>query len=80
MINNIVIWYIENTINTLELITIHIYCEKECAYDIIISYGEDPLFMFPDNNYNKYLIGNDQNKFRLSVFEYLSIYDELKIV
>ena len=79
LIDNIGIWYIENKINPLELKIIYIFYKTEFAYDIIISYDEDPIFIFPDNMYTKYLWENKNNIFILPVFEYWLIYEELKI-
>ena len=68
-IKNIGLWYtLPRNKNELQLI--YVYCEKECAYDIIISYEkDDPLFLFPENDYTKMI--NDSNKdiFALPVFE-----------
>lgn len=80
LINNIGMWSSQNNTNSSSpLQLIYIYCQTECAYDVIMSYDEDPLFLFPDNNYTKYLGENKKDIFQLPVFEYLSTYDELKL-
>ena len=78
LIENIGMWYTEKRSNS-SLQLIYVYCETQCSYDVLMSYDEDPLFMFPDNNYTKYLGENQKDLFALPVFEYLSTYDELKI-
>ena len=71
LINNLGLWYSEKT-NQNELQIIYVYCDKECAYDIIMTYDNDPLFMFPENNYTKFISEEGQDTFILPVFEYLS--------
>ena len=78
LIDNIGMWYTEKANNSF-IQLIYVYCETQCSYDVLMSYDEDPLFMFPDNNYTKYLGENKKDIFALPVFEYLSTYDELKI-
>ena len=70
-INNVGLWFSEKT-NKNELQIIYVYCEKECAYDILMTYDNDPLFMFPENNYTKFISEEGQDIFILPVFEYLS--------
>ena len=77
-INNIGLWYTEpRKKNELQLI--YVYCEEECAYDIIITYDNDPLFMFPENNYTKFINEEGQDIFILPVFEYLCNNDSIII-
>ena len=71
LIKNFGLWYTEKTIKK-ELQIIYVYCEKECAYDILMTYDNDPLFMFPENNYTKFIGEEGQDVFILPVFEYLS--------
>ena len=78
LINNLGLWYSEKT-NRNELQIIYVYCEKECAYDILISYDNDPLFMFPENNYTKFISEEGQDIFILPVFEYLSYNQSINI-
>ena len=78
LIGNIGMWFTQNA-NSSSLQLIYVYCETECNYDILMSYDEDPLFMFPDNNYTKYLGESQRDIYVLPVFEYLSNYEELKI-
>ena len=78
LINNIGMWSTKNsTYSTLQLL--YVYCETDCAYDVVMSYDEDPIFMFPESNYTKYLGSNKRDIFVLPVFEYLSTFDEIKI-
>ena len=78
LINNIGMWSTKNSTNsTLQLL--YVYCETDCAYDVVMSYDEDPIFMFPESNYTKYLGSNKRDIFVLPVFEYLSTFDEIKI-
>ena len=79
LIDNIGMWFTENKTDSSLLKLIYIYCETECAYDILMTYNEDPLFVYPDNNYTKFLGENKRDIFALPVFEYLSKFDELKI-
>ena len=85
-IQNIGFWYTLKREKS-ELQLIYIYCEKECAYDIIMSYEkDDPLFLFPENDYTKMF--NDSNKdiIALPVFESFevnnikSLYIDLTII
>ena len=78
LIGNIGMWFTQNA-NSSSLQLIYVYCETECNYDILMSYDDDPLFMFPDNNYTKYLGESKRDIFVLPVFEYLSNYEELKL-
>ena len=71
IIKNLGLWYSEKT-NKNELQIIYVYCEKECAYDILMTYDNDPLFLFPENNYTKFIGKEGQDIFILPVFEYLS--------
>ena len=68
-IENIGLWYTLPT-NRSELQLIYIYCEKECAYDILMTYDNDPLFLFPDNDYTKFVGDSGKDTFALPVFEY----------
>ena len=86
VIKNIGFW---STIprNKQELQLIYIYCEKECAYDILISYEkDDPLFLFPENDYTKMINDSSKDIFALPVFESFesskikSIYIDLTII
>ena len=77
-INNIGLWYSEIS-KTTELQLIYVYCEEECAYDIIMTYDDDPLFIFPENNYTKFINDGGQDIFILPVFEYLSNNDSIII-
>ena len=71
-IQNIGLWYTLQT-DKSELQLIYIYCENECAYDIIMSYDDDPLFLFPDNDYTKFIGDSGKDMFVLPVFEYFEI-------
>ena len=77
-INNIGLWY-SQPISEKELQIIYIYCENECSYDILMTYDNDPLFLFPDNNYTKFIGENNKDSFMLPVFEYLSNNETIKI-
>ena len=79
LIDNVGMWYTQDITNSSSLQLIYVYCETECAYDVIMSYDNDPLFMFPDNNYTKFLGENKKDIFALPVFDYLSTMDEIKI-
>ena len=68
-IENIGLWYSLPT-NTSELQLIYIYCDNECAYDILMTYDEDPFFLFPENDYTKLVGDSGKDKFALPVFEY----------
>ena len=78
LINNLGLWYSEKT-NKNELQIIYVYCEKECAYDILMTYDNDPLFLFPENNYTKFISEEGQDIFILPVFEYLSYNQSINI-
>lgn len=78
LINNLGLWYSEKT-NKDELQIIYVFCEKECAYDILMTYDNDPLFMFPENNYTKFISEEGQDIFILPVFEYLSYNQSISI-
>ena len=77
-IKNIGLWYTQTT-NTTELPLIYIYCKNGCSYDIIMTYDDDPLFLFPDNNYMKFIGENGKDSFILPVFEELSNNEAIKI-
>jgi len=83
LIKNMGLWYTEETIKN-ELQIMYVYCEKECKYDILMTYDNDPLFMFPENNYTKFIGEEGQDTFILPVFEFLSnnqsIYIDLSII
>ena len=70
VIPNIGLWYsLPRKKSELQLILA--YCENECSYDILMSYEEsDPLFLFPENDYSKFISGKDNDIFALPVFEY----------
>ena len=73
-ITNIGLWHtIETKTNELQLI--YVYCEKECAYDILMTYDEDHFFLFPENNYTKFIGDKGKDIFALPVFEYFQISD-----
>ena len=83
-IPNIGLWNILPT-NRSELQLIYVYCEKECAYDILMSYDDDPLFLFPDNDYTKFIGDTGTDMFVLPVFEYFenkiqALYIDLTII
>ena len=78
LIKNLGLWYSEKT-NKNELQIIYVYCETECAYDILMTYDNDPLFLFPENNYTKFIGEEGQNIFILPVFEYLSRNESINI-
>ena len=71
-INNIGLWKTLPTKKN-ELQLIYVYCKNECAYDIIMTYDEDPFFLFPDNNYTKFIGDKGKDTFLLPVFEYLEV-------
>ena len=77
-IDNIGLWYTQPT-NKSELQLIYVYCTEECSYDIIMTYDDDPLFLFPDNNYTKFIDNNKRDTFLLPVFEYLENFETIKI-
>jgi len=77
-IDNIGLWYTQPT-NKSELQLIYVYCSEECSYDIIMTYDDDPLFLFPDNNYTKFIDNNKKDTFLLPVFEYLENFETIKI-
>ena len=68
-IENIGLWYTLPT-NRSELQLIYIYCEKECAYDILMTYDDDPLYLFPENDYTKFIGDTGIDMLVLPVFEY----------
>ena len=69
VIQNIGLWNAFPT-NSSELQLIYVYCEKECSYDILMSYDDDPLFLFPENDYTKFIGDSGKDMFALPVFEY----------
>ena len=77
-IDNIGLWYTQPT-NKSELQLIYVYCLEECSYDIIMTYDDDPLFLFPENNYTKFLDNNKKDTFILPVFESLGKNETIKI-
>ena len=77
-INNIGLWFSEKKVKN-ELQLIYIYCESECSYDIIMTYDNDPLFLFPENNYSKFINDNNKDIFILPVFEFLSKNESINI-
>ena len=79
IINNIGLWYSQPTKNIRDLQLIYIYCETQCSYDIIMTYDDDPLFLFPDNNYIKFIGKYGKDSFILPVFEDLGRTESLKI-
>ena len=78
LIENIGLWYTQPTIKK-ELQLIYVYCEEECSYDIIMTYDNDPLFMFPENNYTKFINDNNKDIFILPIFEFLSKNESINI-
>ena len=69
VIENIGLWY-NLPRNKNELNLIYVYCEKECAYDILMSYEkDDPLFLFPESDYTKLISTSGKDIFALPVFE-----------
>ena len=68
-ISNIGLW---NTLETKrnELQLIYVFCKKECAYDILMTYDEDPFFLFPENNYTKFIGDKGVDTYALPVFEF----------
>ena len=86
IIQNIGLWYtIQRNKNDLQLI--YIYCQNECAYDILMTYeDDDPLFLFPDNDYTKFISDSGKDILALPVFEYFetsktkSIYIDLTVI
>ena len=77
-ISNIGLWYSLPT-NKDELQIIYIYCENQCSYDILMTYDDDPLFLFPGNNYTKFIGEEGKDSFLLPVFEDLSNNEAIKI-
>ena len=69
IIQNIGLWYSIPT-NKSELQLIYVYCKTECTYDIIMTYDDDPLFLFPENDYTKFIGNTGKDLFALPVFEY----------
>ncbi len=85
LVNKVGMWYTQDITNSSSLKLIYVYCKTEYAFDVIISYDNDPLFIFPDNNYTKFLGENKKDIFVLPVFDHLftihsSTMDETKIV
>ena len=86
VIKNIGLWYnLQRTKNELQLI--YVYCEKDCSYDILMTYEEDePLFLFPDNDYTKFISNSGKDIIALPVFEYFqtsnteSLYIDLTVI
>ena len=78
-INNIGLWYSQPIKNIKELPLIYIFCKNQCSYDIIMTYDDDPLFLFPDNNYIKFIGKYGKDSFILPVFEDLGKTESLKI-
>ena len=74
IIENIGLWY-SIPANDSELQLIYINCEKQCSYDIIMTYDNDPLFLFPENNYTKFTSNEAGDTFILPVFEYFNMSD-----
>ena len=72
LVDNVGKWYTQDITNLSSLQLIYIYCKTECAYDVIMSYDNDPLFMFQDNNYIKFLGENKKDIFVLLIFDNLS--------
>ena len=76
-IDNIGLWYDEPTSKT-DLQLLYVYCEYDCSYDVIMTYDDDPFFLFPNNNYTKFL-GEKPDTFLLPVYEYLNTNEEIRI-
>ena len=75
IIENMGLWHSIPT-NASELQLIYINCEKEeCSYDIIMTYDNDPLFLFPENNYTKFTSSEAGDTFILPVFEFFNLSD-----
>ena len=72
VIQNIGLWnVISRNNNEKELQLIYVFCENDCAYDILMFYEEsEPLFLFPENDYNKFISDSGNDIFALPVFEY----------
>ena len=86
IIQNLGLWYTTDR-NKNELQLIYIYCDNECSYDILMTYEDtDPLFLFPDNDYTKFISDSKTDVFTLPVFEYFqtsnthSLYIDLTII
>ena len=86
VLQNIGLWY-ELPRNNSELQLIYVYCEQDCAYDILMTYEDnEPLFLFPDNNYTKFIGSSNTDMFALPVFEYFetsgakSLYIDLTVI
>ncbi len=79
IIQNIGLWYtLPRKENELQLI--YVYCENDCSYDILITYEKsEPLFLFPDNNYTKFISDEGEDIFILPVFEFFNISDTQSI-
>ena len=70
IIQNVGLWH-SLPRNSQELQLILTYCEKECSYDVLMQYEEsDPLFLFPDSDYSKFISTKENDMFALPVFEY----------
>ena len=86
IIQNIGLWYtLPRNKNELQLI--YVYCEKDCSYDILMTYEDDePLFLFPDNDYTKFISDSGKDIFIIPVFEYFqtsntqSLYIDLTLI
>ena len=86
IIKNIGLWY-SIPRNKEELQLIYIYCEYDCSYDILMTYEEnEPLFLFPDNNYTKFISDSGEDMIALPVFEYFdtsntqSLYIDMTVI
>ena len=77
-IKNIGLWYSSPTKED-ELQIIYIYCNTICSYDVLMTYDDDPLFLFPSNNYTKFIGKSGKDGFLLPVLEDLSSYETIKI-
>ena len=86
IIQNIGLWYtIPRNANELQLI--YVYCESDCSYDILMTYEDnEPLFLFPDNDYTKFISDSGKDIFIIPVFEYFqksntqSLYIDLTLI
>ena len=77
-IKNIGLWFSQPT-NKDQLQLIYVYCDEDCSYDILMTYDEDPLFIFPGNNYTKFIGNNGKDSFILPVLEDLNKNEAIKI-
>ena len=70
IIQNIGLWYtLPRNKNELQLI--YVFCENDCSYDILMTYEDnEPLFLFPDNDYTKFISDSGKDIFIIPVFEY----------